>query len=213
MSGGVSNLDKYINSAQIIVRGDTVLNAINLNNNLKLNIKVENEASLVLNMFDYANDLEIDLNIEADDNTTFIVNASFISEVKYALNIDTKIYGNNIVGNVFIRGINEETGIVRVTMNGTVAGETTGNVLNEYAKILNKSELSNVLIPNLIVNTCDVTANHGVTIGQIRDEELFYLMSKGISKSYATKMIEDGFLLSIMPPEASEKIKNILIGR
>ena len=70
-----------------------------------------------------------------------------------------------------------------------------------------------MLIPNLIVNTNDVEANHGVSIGSIDEKELFYLMSKGIDRHNAVKIIEEGFLEAIMPEDVKEKIKNILVGR
>lgn len=213
VSGGIIDWDKYMNTAHLIIKGDTVINAINLHNNLNLKINIEKGKSLIINMFDYAVSLEVNLVIEADEGSSFVINSSFISDVKYSLNIDTLLYGNDCFGEVNIRGINERDSIVRVNMNGTVAGYTQNCVLNEYAHILNKSNQSNVLIPNLIVNTNEVEANHGVTIGCIDEEKLFYLMSKGIKKSVATKIIEEGFLLSIMPSDVHEKIKNILVGR
>lgn len=213
MSDGVVFLDKYMDSANLVIKGNAVLNAINLHNNLNLNIKIEDGAAMVLNMFDYAVSLDVHIDIEANDNSSFQINSSFICENKYSLDIETKLYGSAICGEVNVRGINEKEGTVKVVMNGTVAGETKGNVLNEYAKVLNKSELSNVLIPNLIVNTNEVEANHGVSIGKIDDNELFYLMSKGINKYHAVKIIEEGFILSIMPDDIKEKIKNILVGR
>lgn len=213
LSGGVFDLDKFNNSAHIIIKGDTIVNAINLHNNMNLYIKLEEGVSLIFNMFDYAVSLETNIVVEADENSSFVVNAAFISENKYNLDVETKFYGNNIDGTVNIRGINEREGTVKVLMEGTVAGETHGNVLNEYARVLNKSEFSNVLIPNLIVNTSEVEANHGVSVGHIDESELFYMMSKGISKTNATKLIEEGFILSIMDEEVKQKILNILVGR
>ncbi len=206
-------MDKYIDDARIVIKEDTIINAVNLHNNMNLTIVVEEECNLELNLFDYAVSLEINLDIELHDRSTLTLNGAFISEIKYELNVDAKLYGDNIYACVDIRGVNEREGTVKINMNGTVAGETHGNVLNEYAKVLNKSELSNVLIPNLIVNTNDVEANHGVSIGSIDEKELFYLMSKGIDRHNAVKIIEEGFLEAIMPEDVKEKIKNILVGR
>ncbi len=206
-------MDKYIDDARIVIKEDTIINAVNLHNNMNLTIVVEEECNLELNLFDYAVSLEINLDIELHDRSTLTLNGAFISEIRYELNVDAKLYGDNIYACVDIRGVNEREGTVKINMNGTVAGETHGNVLNEYAKVLNKSELSNVLIPNLIVNTNDVEANHGVSIGSIDEKELFYLMSKGIDRHNAVKIIEEGFLEAIMPEDVKEKIKNILVGR
>lgn len=206
-------MDKYIDDARIVIKEDTIINAVNLHNNMNLTIVVEEECNLELNLFDHAVSLEINLDIELHDRSTLTLNGAFISEIRYELNVDAKLYGDNIYACVDIRGVNEREGTVKINMNGTVAGETHGNVLNEYAKVLNKSELSNVLIPNLIVNTNDVEANHGVSIGSIDEKELFYLMSKGIDRHNAVKIIEEGFLEAIMPEDVKEKIKNILVGR
>ncbi len=213
LSGGVIDLDKHINKLDATIKGNTVINAINLHNNLNLKLKVSKNCNLTINMFDYAVELDTFIDVELDDGAHFILNSSFISEVKYTLTVNTKIYGNDTYACVNIRGINEEESTVKVLMNGTVAGETHGNVIDEYAKIINKSTLSSVMIPNLIINTNEVEANHGVSIGSVNDEELFYLLSKGIDKSYAIKLIEEGFLLSIMNELVSETIKNILVGR
>lgn len=213
LSGGSRELEKFNEVSSIEVNGDNVLNAINLGDDLKLDIKINNNSNFTLNIFDYALDKNIDLYVESDDSSTFNLNVSFISTGKYNLNIKNNIYGDNIVSNVNVRGINETNGNVVVNMEAVVAGETKNNVINEYAKVLNKSENSNVMIPNLIVNTNDVIANHGVSIGTFNPDEIFYLLSKGIDKHTARKLIEEGFILSIMNEEIKTQIKNILIGR
>ena len=213
LSGGISDLDNYSTSSSITVGNNNTLNIINLRDNINLNIKLNTNSVLTINMFDFAYDKDIELNIEADDNTTFNLNATFICEGKYTLKIHNKLYGSNIISNANIRGINESGGTATILMDGIVAGETKDNVLNEYARIINKSDASSVIIPNLIVNTNEVTANHGVSIGTIRDEEKFYLMSKGINRYTAEMLIEEGFLLSIMDENIKERLKNILIGR
>lgn len=213
LSSGVNYLDRFIDEAVVNVKNNSILNIINLGKNLHLHFKIENNANLTVNMFDYAEDISIYLTVEAADRSHFVLNAGFIAEGKYDLNIDTNLYGDDIDVDVNIRGINEENGVVKILMNGTVAGETKNNVLNEYARIINKSVSTNVLIPNLIVNTNEVVANHGVSIGGFNDDELFYLTSKGIKKSNARRLIENGFILSIMDDDNREKIKNILIGR
>lgn len=213
LGGGVVDLDKYINSAKITIKEDTIINAINLHNNMDLKMLVKSGKNLIINMFDYAVNLNTHLEIELEDRSNLTINCTFIAEVKYELDIDTKLYGDNIKTKVNIRGINEPEGIVRITMNGTVAGNTKGNVIEEYAHILNKSRLSNIIIPNLIINTNEVEANHGVTIGQISEDELFYMMSKGINRSTATKIIEEGFIKEGLDLDVKEKIQNILVGR
>ncbi len=57
--------------------------------------------------------------------------------------------------------------------------------------------------PQLEIYADDVKCSHGATVGQINEEALFYLRSRGISKKEARLMLMFGF--------AHEVIKNINI--
>jgi len=213
LSSGVNELEKFVDTTDIIVLRESTLNIVNYGQSLHLNIEIKENAFLILNIFDIAVRKEIVIDITSYDNSKFTLNVGFISEEKYTLKVNTNLFGNNIINDVNIRGINENKSTVNIIMNGTVVGKTVNNVINEYAKIINKSDASNIMIPNLIVNTNDVVANHGVSIGGFRSDELFYLASKGIDTENSKKMIEEGFILSIMDESLLERIKNILIGR
>lgn len=213
LNGGVTYLDKYSGPLKMCVSGYSTLNIINICQNLDLNIVLNKGAILVLNMFDYTELHSCNIRVESHDQSVFTLNASFICMDEYVLNIENDLNGNNINNSVFVRGINEKEGTVKVTMSTNIPKNTHDNVINEYAKVINKSDNSNVLIPKLIVDTNDVTANHGVSIDSISDDEIFYLESKGLSKDVAKHLIEEGFILSIMDNDNKERIKNILIGR
>ena len=48
--------------------------------------------------------------------------------------------------------------------------------------------------PILLIDYYDVKAYHGATIGKISDDDLFYLMSRGLSKEEAFMLIINGIL-------------------
>lgn len=202
-----------IKESLIEVNGKSELDLIDVDNDMNLEIEIMENATLYLNIFSVCKNLEINLNIRNKDNSKLILSNSFINRGTYTLNIDTKLVGNNILNDVNIRGINEKNGKLNIVMNGKDYENTKDNVMNEYAKIINKSDEKAVLIPNLLVDTMNVEANHGVSIGTIRNSEIFYLETKGIPKNEAIKILEDGYLLSIMNDNVKNKIKEILQGR
>ncbi len=53
-------------------------------------------------------------------------------------------------------------------------------------------------IPGLEILADDVRCTHGATVGKINDDELFYLLSRGIPKKEAQKLIVIGFFAQIM---------------
>jgi Fe-S cluster assembly protein SufD len=53
-------------------------------------------------------------------------------------------------------------------------------------------------IPGLEIDANEVKAGHGSTSGQIDEEQLFYLMTRGLSREDATRMIVLGFFSSVV---------------
>lgn len=212
LSSGNFDLERYTSPCVLEVKGKTTLNAINICTDLTLDVHILDGAEFILNLFDIDETTKHKIHLTAFNNSKVTVNASFIAIDNYDLEIDATINGASSTTDVNIRGINESSD-VNIILNGNASAKAKNSIINEYAKIINASDKSNTLVPNLIVNTNEVVANHGVSIGLINDEELFYLMSKGITKASAIKLIEEGFILSIMDGEVREKIKNVLLGR
>lgn len=53
-------------------------------------------------------------------------------------------------------------------------------------------------MPNLEIGANDVRCTHGATVSRIEDEYLFYLMSRGISRTEAEKLMIDGFFAEVI---------------
>jgi Fe-S cluster assembly protein SufD len=86
--------------------------------------------------------------------------------------------------------------LVRPDAQGTIAYQKNNNILlTDDAKMDTK--------PQLEIYADDVKCSHGATIGQLDDDALFYLQSRGISKREARLMLMFGF--------AHEVIQNIKV--
>ncbi|MEK7571918.1 MAG: SufD family Fe-S cluster assembly protein [Patescibacteria group bacterium] len=65
-------------------------------------------------------------------------------------------------------------------------------------------------IPSLEILENDIKAGHATTVGRINDIEMFYLMSRGLSREQAKQFVVQGFLASILekfPREFQQKAK------
>lgn len=91
---------------------------------------------------------------------------------------------------------------------GVLADESTGVFLGsvkvaEDAQKVDARQLSRTLLcgngakiytcPDLEINADDVRCSHGATVSQLRDEELFYCKSRGISEHQAKTMLSQAF--------------------
>lgn len=67
--------------------------------------------------------------------------------------------------------------------------------------------------PELEILANDVRCTHGVTIGCVSDEQLFYLMSRGLTRKEATNLLIEGFLAPVLTKITDENCKRRLLSR
>ena len=108
------------------------------------------------------------------------------------------VYHNakNTVSNILNNGVNILNGVLEFNVSGFVSNGVTGCDINQSARIINMTDNTCVIKPNLFIDEEDVIANHSALIGIFSEDEIFYLMSRGISKKDAENLLIKGFLLN-----------------
>ncbi|MGC8763295.1 MAG: SufB/SufD family protein [Acidobacteriota bacterium] len=101
----------------------------------------------------------------------------------------------------------------------------TGNVLMEKSAALSEAVLQDHVlllspeahadsVPGLEIETLEVKAAHAASVGQVDEEELFYLQSRGLEPEAARRLVVLGFLRSLLErvplPWAGEAVDAIL---
>jgi Fe-S cluster assembly protein SufD len=84
-------------------------------------------------------------------------------------------------------------GVIRVHPHAqkTDAYQTNRNLLlSEHARADS--------LPNLEIQADDVKCSHGATVGQLDEESRFYLMSRGLSREQAERLVVMGFLGEVL---------------
>jgi len=76
-------------------------------------------------------------------------------------------------------------------------GQHTDSFLEDHTLFLSEASKADAL-PSLDVDANDVRCSHGATIGMIDKEQIFYLMSRGLDRSQAEKMIVAGFFEDVI---------------
>ena len=87
----------------------------------------------------------------------------------------------------------------------TNAFQTNKNILLSDTATINTK-------PQLEIWADDVSCSHGCTTGQLDEEQLFYLQSRGISKSKATAMLLHAFVNDILNKIDLDFLKEFLQG-
>lgn len=124
------------------------------------------------------------------------INYQFKTISKDIQKYDLFIYHNNhnTESNIVNNGVNIDEGSTIFNVTSVVYNGIKECVLNQSNKIINFNEKECIINPNLLIEENDTTANHSAFIGKFSDNELFYLMSRGISLEESIKLLIKGFL-------------------
>ena len=90
----------------------------------------------------------------------------------------------------------------------SVAQKTDGYQLSK-AILLNEGTEFNGK-PELEIYADDVKCSHGSSSGNLDENKIFYLMTRGLNKNEAKKILLDGFFLEVIEKITDEEIKNIV---
>jgi Fe-S cluster assembly protein SufD len=94
------------------------------------------------------------------------------------------------------------TGMVRVAPEAAGADGYQGNrilILSDRAKA--------ETVPSLEILSDDVRCSHGVSIGGLDPEELFYLRTRGVSEAESRRVLVGGFLETVLARIPDERIR------
>jgi Fe-S cluster assembly protein SufD len=106
-------------------------------------------------------------------------------------------------------------GASRAVFNGKIFVEKDAQLTNAYQ--LNRNLLLHPKAkvdtkPQLEIYADDVRCTHGATIGQLDDEEIFYLRSRGIEETSAITMLARGFAAEVLGRVSGEETVKMLKG-
>lgn len=116
--------------------------------------------------------------------------------------------GANTESHMNFRTVVSETGYS--TFDGMVkierSGQGANSRLEEHALHLSPKARSDS-IPGLQIDANDVKAGHASTSGQVDDEQLFYMLSRGIKRDEAIHMIVTGFFEPVLDRIPIEELR------
>jgi len=128
---------------------------------------------------------------------------NFVNRIKH--------YGKNSTSNMLIHGVQREeaqaifNGITKIEHGASKSdGEQTQRVLMLSSKARGDAN------PILLIDEDDVVAGHAASVGRIDPIQLYYLMSRGIPKNEAERLIIHGFLEPVVSQLPIEGVKEQL---
>lgn len=155
------------------------------------------------------------------ENTTNLIGDNSTSDFKMVtvgsgnqkLNFTTLIrqWGKNSDGQILKHGVMKDA--AQSIFNGIghiMHGGTKANAEQESRVLMLSEKARGDANPILLIDEDDVTAGHAASVGRVDPTQLYYLMSRGISKTEAERLVIHGFLAPVVRNLPIEGVKKQL---
>lgn len=120
-------------------------------------------------------------------------------------------FGLDTDGFILKHGVMKEAASSIFNGIGRIAkGATRANAVQESRILMLSEKARGDANPILLIDEDDVTAGHAASVGRVDPLQMFYLMSRGISKEEAERLIIHGFLAPVVSKLPIEGVRKQL---
>ena len=183
-----------LNSNNLVIKNEVVIN-INKHKFDNITISLTDNAHLVINKKYSEKEVTEKIIINLDGIGSRVdYKFSTIAKNNQSYIIDINHNNKNTVSNVINHAVVLNDSKLDFIVNSRVEKGNKKSVLNQTSKIIVMSKNNSRIEPNMYIDEFDVDARHAATIGKFSKDEIFYLMTKGISYKECEKLLIEGFL-------------------
>lgn len=167
------------------------------------NAVFENDASVTFVLADLGaqvNLTTIGAGLQGNGSAGELVGVFFTDhDQRYMINTLSDHVGLSTNAETLVKGVLTDSS--RVEFDGMIRvrpkAQQTASFLSAHGLLLSKKARGE-FIPGLEIAANEVSASHGATSGQIDEEQLFYLMVRGIARPEAERIIVQGFFEPVL---------------
>ncbi|GAB3684096.1 Fe-S cluster assembly protein SufD [Salinarchaeum chitinilyticum] len=153
---------------------------------------------------------EVSTELNGDGAETKIVGAFFGNDDQH-FDLDSKVWhrAEHTTADLVMRGVVDDVarsvyeGVQDV---GSMAWDTNSYQRENTLMLSDESEAD--ASPKLIINNHDTEASHSATVGQVDQEDLFYMISRGVDPKAARDMLVEGFFVPVLEEIEVEELRD-----
>ncbi|AQQ55017.1 Fe-S cluster assembly protein SufD [Planococcus lenghuensis] len=155
------------------------------------------------------------------ENTTLLKGDNSVGDTKTVVvgrgtqkqNFTTQVihWGKNSDGQILKHGVMKDSSSSIFNGIGKIEhGATKANAEQESRVLMLSERARGDANPILLIDEDDVTAGHAASVGRVDPLQLYYLMSRGISKQEAERLVIHGFLAPVVNAMPIDSVKRQL---
>lgn len=209
---------------------DVVIDVINSNN---INLDFDIDKNIKVKIFIFAENNKININNVYNINeNSYLSLSKFYSNININLNETINLNGNNAkldynfvtickgkeeyniiinhnysntISNVINRSITLDNGSTIFNIDSNLQKNKTNCILKQDSRVILLGDNNSRINPNMYINNNDVIASHSSVIGTLNNNELFYLMTRGINYEDSLNLLIKGIIFSCLQVNIEQK--------
>jgi len=144
-----------------------------------------------------------------------------MNEGNVVADFDSDLYGKGSHADMKVVALSsgkQEHGVIlekgTLTFNGIghiIKGAKGADAQQESRVLMLSDQARSDANPILLIDENDVTAGHAASIGQVDPEDMYYLMSRGLDKATAERLVVRGFLGSVIVEIPVKEVRDEMI--
>lgn len=104
-----------------------------------------------------------------------------------------------------------EGGRYKMEATGKIEKYARGSSSHQTSRAMTFSDSQTAtILPQLLIDENEVEASHATTVGQMDENQMYYLQSRGLSKEEAMKLVTIGYLMPIAQVTKNERLQKQL---
>jgi Fe-S cluster assembly protein SufD len=157
----------------------------------------------------------VETHLNGDSSETKMVGAFYGHDDQH-FDIDARVWHNaeHTTADLVTRGVidDEARSVYEGVQNvGREAWDTNSYQRENTLMLSDESEAD--ASPKLIINNHDTEASHSATVGQVDQQDLFYMESRGVNERLAKNMLVEGFYVPVLEEIEVEELREDLTER
>lgn len=190
----------------LVVKDDVcvTLNILAHDVDFSFHIKLGEHSSLSMNVLIIEGNMNIDASLEGEYANFSFCYSTIASKDSYN-QIEVNHNQNHTTSKLCNHGFSLSKAALVFDVSARIPKEASNCISNQDNQIIQKEDSLSKINPNLYIDNYNVEASHSAYVGEFKEQELFYLMSRGISKEESEVLLLKAFLLGNL--ELTEELK------
>ena len=179
-------------------------------NDLKIDLHYQLGKNSHLMLFQFYYNKSVDLNMVVDlngENSYFSQGFSSISRGVEEYHIVVNHNHHQVQSYISNKCIGLDGSKIHFLIDSVLDKGNVDCVMDQTTRILTLGDVDASVCPNMLIEEDSVEAKHGTVVGKIQPEEIFYLMSRGISEDEAITLLMKGFIFSNLVVDMAKRAR------